>query len=67
MNFGQYRSPAIPFFVLANVLPVNMLYSKSVSMLMHDVYNNKTPANVSNLFTPMREVNMYNIYQVFVN
>ena len=60
MNFGQCRSPAIPFFISANVLPVNMLYFKSVSMLMHDVYNNKTPANISNLFAPARKVNMYN-------
>ena len=37
-----------------------MLYFKSVSMLMHDVFNNKAPANISNLFTPVREVNMYN-------
>ena len=60
INFGQYRSHAIPFFISANVLPVNMLYFKSVSMLMHDVFNNKAPANISNLFTPVREVNTYN-------
>ena len=60
MNFGRYRSHAIPFFISANVLPVIMLYFKSVSMLMHDVYNNKTPANNSSLFIPVREVNMYN-------
>ena len=38
-----------------------MLYFQSVSMLMHDVYNNnKTPTNISNLFISVREVNMYN-------
>ena len=26
---------------------------------MHDVYDNKTSVNISNLFTPAREVNMY--------
>ena len=61
MNFGRYRLHAIPFFISANVLPVIMLYFKSVSMLMHDVYNNKTPANISNLFIPLPEVNIYNI------
>ena len=60
MNFGRYRLHAIPFFISANVLPVIMLYFKSVSMLMHDVYNNKTPANISNLFIPLPEVNIYN-------
>ena len=60
MNFGQYTSHAIPFFISANVLPVNMLYFKSVSMLMHDIYNNKAPANISNLFTSVSDVNKYN-------
>ena len=60
INFGQYRSPVIPFFISVNVLPVNMLYFISVSMPMHYVYNNKTLANISNLFTPACEVNMYN-------
>ena len=27
-------------------------------MLMHHVYNNKTPANISNLFIPVREANI---------
>ena len=37
---------AIPLFISANVLPVNMLYLKSVSTLMHDVYDDKTPTNI---------------------
>ena len=60
MNLGQYTSHVIPFFISTNVLTVNMLYFKSVSMLMHDIYNNKAPANILNLFIPVREVNMYN-------
>ena len=56
MNFGQYRSHGIPIFISAN-----MLYLKSVSMVMHDVlYDNKMPANISNFFTSVRELNMYN-------
>ena len=54
------RMHGIPLFISANVLPVNMLYLKSVSMLMHDVCDNKTPANISNFFTSVRELNMYN-------
>ena len=28
--------------------------------MFHNIYNNKTPANISNLFIPLPEVNMYN-------
>ena len=38
--FGDYTSHAIPFFYSSNILPVEMLYFKSVSILMHDVHNN---------------------------
>ena len=60
MNFGKYRSHAIPFFISDQILPIDMLYFKSVSMLMHDVYNKMTPLNISNLFIPAREVNKCN-------
>ena len=46
MNFGQYTSHAIPFFIPAKLLPIDMLYFKSVAILMHDVYNILTPLNI---------------------
>ena len=36
MNFGQYTTHAIPFFISAKVLPIDLLYFKSVAILMHD-------------------------------
>ena len=60
MNFGQYTSHAIPFFISAKVLPIDMLYFKSVAILMHDVYNNLTTLNFFNLFTSLHEVHKYN-------
>jgi hypothetical protein len=60
MNFGKYTSHAISFFISDKILPIDMLYFKSVSMLMHDVYNNMTPLNISNLFISAREVNKCN-------
>ena len=47
--FASYRSHAIPLFVSSNTIPVNMLYFKSISILMHDVFNKLTPCNISNL------------------
>ena len=32
------------------------VYFKSVSILMHDVYNNMAPSNISDLFTSSKEV-----------
>ncbi len=54
MNFGKYTSHAISFFISDKILPIDMLYVKSVSMLMHDVYNNKTTLNISNLYLSRR-------------
>ena len=57
MNFGKYTSHAISFlFLIKYYLSICFI---SVSMLMHDVYNNMTPLNISNLFISAREVNFY--------
>ena len=58
--FGDYTSHAIPFFLASNILPFEMLYFKSVSILMHDVYNNSTPLPISNLFTSSHDIHGYN-------
>ena len=47
--FTCYRSHAIPLCVSSNTITINMLYFKSVSILLHDVFNKQTPCNVSNL------------------
>ena len=59
MYFGQYVFHVIPFFLSANILPINMLYFKSVSILMHDVSNNLVPLDISNLFTSSNQVHNY--------
>ena len=59
MHFAQYRSHATPFFIASNVIPLNMLYFKSVSILMHDVYNNMAPSNISDLFTSLKEIHSH--------
>ena len=58
--FTSYRSHAIPLFISSNTIPINMLYFKSVSILMHDVFNKKTPCNISNLFNYSNELHNYN-------
>ena len=58
--FGDYTSHAIPFFSSSNILPVEMLYFKSVSILMHDVHNNLAPLHISNLLTYTHDIHDYN-------
>ena len=57
--FATSREHAVPLFIASNVLPVNMLYYKTVSTLMHDVKNNMAPPNILNLFTSVRSVHTY--------
>ena len=59
MYFGDYRSHAIPFFVSSRFLPLDMLYFKSVAILMHDITNNLSPPNISNLFTYQANIHSY--------
>ena len=43
-----------------------MLYFNSFLKLMHDVYNKKTPANISNLFTPVQNTGFLSTKNFFV-
>ena len=51
---------AIPLFLEADVLPVTSLYYESVSILMHDISNDKAPANMLNLFQKTSNIYSYN-------
>ena len=55
----EYRAHTIPLFISANVLPVNMLYLKTVASQMHDVSSGSAPSKISNLFTQSREIHTY--------
>ena len=53
MFFAGNRSHAIPLFVSANVLPLNMLYFETVS-------TNSAPQNICDLFTCSSDLHTYN-------
>ena len=59
MYFADYKSHAIPFFISSRLLPLDMLYFKSVAVMMHDVSNNLTPPNIFNLFTHQADIYPY--------
>jgi len=60
MFFATNREHAIPLFLASNILPINMLYFQTISVLMHDVNNNNAPLNIVKLFTPLSAVHKYN-------
>ena len=57
---AYYLTLAIPYVHLANIFPVNLLYFKSVSLLMYDVSNTVLPSNILLLFTPLNQVHEHN-------
>ena len=56
----DWHDHAIPLFLEANVLPITFLCYESVSTLMHDINNKKTPANMLNLFQKTSSIHSYN-------
>ena len=46
--FSSKREHAIPLFIRANILPVDMLYYKGI---MHDIHCKTAPTNLIELFT----------------
>ena len=43
-----------------NQLPISFLYYESISILMHDINNDKAPENRSNLFQKASNIHSYN-------
>ena len=60
MFFADNSSHAIPLFVSANVLPLNMLYFETVCSLMHDISTNSAPQNICDLFTCSSDLHSHN-------
>ena len=46
----MYNYHTISLFVCPNILPVDMLYFKSIATLMYDINNQSAPLNLLNFF-----------------
>ena len=57
LYFADWHDHVIPLFLEANVPPITFLYYESVSTLMHDINNDKAPANMLNLFQKTSYIN----------
>ena len=62
MNFTQYQTHPIPYFISSNKMWISMLYFKLSSILILDVSNNPAPSNISDMATPKSQVICCNYY-----
>ena len=51
---------AIPLFVKSKILPIHMLYYKTIGNLMHEINNNPFPSSISHCFTHSRQIHNHN-------
>jgi len=58
--FADGRDHAIPFLIIANILPLSFLYYEYVSSLMHDINNTNAPLTILKLIQKMSSVHTYN-------
>ena len=65
MYFAKKNEHTVPLFIKASLLPINFLYHKISSELMHDVRNASASRNICNLFmnTSCIHLNNFNIKQ----
>ena len=60
MFFKNCKEHAIPLFVQSKILPIHMLYYKTIGNLMHEINNNSCPSSISHCFTHSRQIHNYN-------
>ena len=59
MYFSCYKAHSAPLFVNSGILPIKLLYFKSVAFLLHDIANLRAPPNISELFTRSAQIHSY--------
>ena len=57
--FAKFDEHAIPLFLQANILPLDLLYFHVVSDVMYDVSSGAAPCNIENLYKKVTAVHFY--------
>ena len=60
MHFSNPRAHEVPLFVSAKILPLNLLYSETVSNLMYDISKNSAPENICYNFIRCGSIHSHN-------
>ena len=59
MFFSDYNSHTVPYFVPSSILPLDLLYFKSIAILMH-ISNSLTPTSISDLLASQSNIHSHN-------
>ena len=59
MYFLDHKSHCAPLFVTSRILPMKMLFFKSVASLLHDIGDHCAPPNISALFTRSKHIHAH--------
>ena len=59
MFFSDSNSDAVPYFVPSSILPLDLLYFKSIAILMH-ISNSLTPTSISDLLASQSNIHSHN-------
>ena len=59
MFFSDYNSHTVPYFVPSCILPLDLLYFKSIAILMH-ISNSLTPTSISDLLASQSNIHSHN-------
>ena len=58
--FCDDKTHAVPFFISSSLIPLDLVYFTSVAILMHDVSNNTSPPQISNLYNYQHNIYPHN-------
>ena len=60
MHFSDFKTHSVPaLFVSSGILPIKMLYCKSVACLLHDVDNHCALLNISEFFIRSEQIHSH--------
>ena len=54
----NYREHTVPLFKQLQILPIDLLYKQHLIILMYNVYHQRCPNHISDLFKLNREINV---------
>ena len=54
--FSDRHDHAVPLFLNAHILPINLMHYKLLAETMHDVSNDLVPSNLKDLFVPTAKI-----------
>ena len=64
MDFTQFRTRAIPYFISSNMMSISTLYFKFSTVLIHYVSDDSALLSMNRMFTISSQVHNYNSHSL---